>query len=194
MQTKFIILNGPPGSGKTTIAREIARELAADQRELNVPSGNNNVIQDSFAAPMKHFIATALGEKYIDMDKEKTRPELNGVSVRRFLIDLAELHLKALYGQDIFGRWLVHRVLRWPHRKPSYCIVDDGDFEPAVLAVPNRIIVRVTRNGKDFSSDSRGYIDNWRITFPNHGDMATLWEQVKITSVILRDERSYIGA
>lgn len=195
MQTKFIILNGPPGSGKTTIARELARELASDQRELNVHSGTDNVVQDSFASPMKHMIATALGEKYIDMDKEKTRPELNGVSVRRFLIDLAEIHIKSLYGQDIFGRWLVHRVLRWPHRKPAYCIIDDGGFEPEILAVPNRLIVQVERGGRTFANDSRGYVGcDKAIRFHNHHDMANLGEHVKLTAIILRDERSYSGA
>lgn len=188
-RTRFIILNGPPGSGKTTIARELARALHS--KTVDPHTFLIAITQDSFAAPMKHFIATALGEKYQDMDKEKVRPELNGCSARRFLIDLAETHIKDIYGQDIFGRWLVHRTLRWPERKPLYCIIDDGGFGPETEAVPNHVVIRIQRPGKTFVGDSRGYIGKNYIALVNDGDMAELWHKVSALAVKLGDGRCF---
>lgn len=172
--THFIILNGPPGSGKSTIARELARKLAAPF----TPEHRVGIVQDSFAAPMKHFIATALGERYNDMIKDRTYPELNGATVREFLIDMAENFIRQRYGQDIFGRWLYHRAMRWPARKPIYCIVDDGGFEPEVMTLPNHYIVHVHRDGKTFEGDSRSYLRprgsiTWQ--FDNNGDITQLY-------------------
>lgn len=158
---KYIILNGPPSSGKTTIARELTTYL---QRAGNV------TMQDSFAMPLKHFIATALGEKYQEMDKEKIRPELNGISSRRFLVDLEENYLKALYGQDIFARWLMHRSLKNAQKKPDYVIIDDGRFKEEMEALPVKFLVRVVRNSKDGR-----YLPNPNYILHNGSVMADLW-------------------
>lgn len=163
---KYIVLCGPPGSGKSTVARELAGKLACDS--------NTKVRMDSFAAPMKHFIATALGEPYQEMVKDRARPELNGYSVRQFLIGLAETHVKKVYGRDIFARWLVHRSLRKPHDLPTHVVVDDGGFDYEIEAVPNRLVVNVYRPGKDFSSDSRSYYPGPAYTFYNKSDWAKM--------------------
>jgi len=168
MPVKYLILNGPPSSGKTTIAREIVRVLG----------GRGKIaVQDSFAAPMKHFIATALGERYQQMNKEKARPELNGASVRDFLIDLSQNYMKVKYGDDIFGRWLMHRTLRDPVTNPDYVVVDDGGFAPEIEAVTNRTVIRVVRPGCSFARDSRGYVQIFNYPFINDGDMTSLWMQ-----------------
>lgn len=162
----YVLLNGPPECGKSTVARELTKLLP-------------NAIQDSLAAPMKHFIATALGEKYAEMDKAKMRPELNGDSVRAFLIQLAESYLREIYGRDIFVRWLMHRVLRYPEFKPQFVIIDDlGFVEEYEMLKPKTYLVHVVRDGKDFKNDSRSYIKGSDAILMNNDSVEKLYERV----------------
>lgn len=169
---RYVILNGPPGAGKTSISVELVRALRSALGDPTV------VVFDSFAAPIKHFIAAALSEKYQNMDKERPRPELSGYSVRQGLIKLAEEHCKPVYGDDIFGKWLVHRTLKYPNKRPEFVVIDDGGFPGEITAVPNRFVVRVTREGRDFSGDSRGFYSphDWQIV--NSGSFADMWIKV----------------
>lgn len=171
-QIRYIILNGPPGSGKTSISVELVRAL---REAIGDPSA---VISDSFSAPLKHFFAAALAAKYATMDKEVYRAELSGRSVRQGLIELAERHCKPLYGDDIFGKWLVFRTLKHPHKRPEFVVIDDGGFVAEICAVPNRFVIRVSREGKDFKGDSRGYYDppDWQLV--NNASFADVWMQV----------------
>lgn len=184
-KVRYVILNGPPSSGKSTIARELTRELAVQDQ-------SNGVIQDSFASPLKHFFATALGDKFNTMNKEKARPELNGYSLRQAWIDLAEQYMKKRFGEDCFGRWLVCRSLRNPTKLPFYVIVDDGGFPGEINAVPNRFVVKVIRPGTDFLGDSRGYFDNPQYNFMNNGTMIDLFQEVKRLSKVLRGEHANV--
>lgn len=171
-QIRYIILNGPPGSGKSSMSLELVRALRAS---IGNPDA---VVSDSFAAPIKHFFAAALAEKYQNMDKERQRPELSGHSVRQSLIELAESHIKPFYGDDVFGKWLVYRTLKHPTKRPEFVVIDDGGFPGEIKAVPNRFVIRVSREGRDFSGDSRGYYDppDWQMV--NNGSFADLWMQV----------------
>lgn len=170
--TRFIILNGPPGSGKTTIGRELASYIR-DRHHVSI-------VSDSFAAPMKHFIAVALGQSYLEMSKDSPRAEISGFSVREFLIDLSENYIKERYGEGAFGRWFYHRVGRL-NPAPAFVISDDCGFEPEYDAVSGGdrkrvILIRVTREGKTFSGDSRNYLPvEPNYVFDNNGDMADLW-------------------
>lgn len=169
---RYIILNGPPGSGKTSIATELVRAL---RHEIGHPDA---VTSDSFAAPIKHFVAAALAEKYANMNKEMPRAELSGRSARQALIALTEDHCKPLYGDDVFGKWLVYRTLKHPHKKPDFVVIDDGGFPGEILAVPNRFVIRVLREGKNFTGDSRGFVDapDWNLV--NNGSFAETWVKV----------------
>lgn len=152
---RFIIFNGPPGAGKTTAARYLAAWLPKA-----LPS-DKLVITDSFAAPLKHFAATLFAAKYQEMAKDMPVAELSGDSVRQLLIKLSEEFMKPEYGNDIFGRMLYYRSLRHGYRKPDFVIVDDSGFdhEYEALGEGNAILVRITRDGKDFINDSRGYLN-----------------------------------
>src|SRR5690349_5487301 len=116
MSITFVVLNGPPRSGKSTAAKYILDGLLAKSYKVNT---------DSFAAPMKHFIATTMAEQYHNLQKDVPIAELNGYSVREFLIDLSESYIKPRYGDDFFGRMLFYRQLRYTP-PPDFVVVDDS--------------------------------------------------------------------
>ena len=165
----FVVLNGPPSSGKTTIARELARAL----------SGRYKTVTDSFAAPMKHLIAVALGEKYGEFPKDSPRDILRGSSVREFLIHFSQQYMKPRYGDDIWGRLLYHRALRYSP-PPVFVIVDDCGFIEELEALDGKqFLVKVRRRGTDFKGDSRSYLPDPHWTFDNDVALDELWIRVR---------------
>lgn len=167
----YIILNGPSETGKSTV---IARGLLERFRLL--PS--LRVHQDSFASPMKNFIASTLGVKYADLKKNTMMGIIGGYTPREFLIDLSENYIKGRYGDDAFARWLEHRSLRI-EPSPDIVLCDDGGFqwEYDVLKSHARV-VHCLRDGKTFMGDSRNFIVN-RLGVPdyvltNHGTIDEL--------------------
>lgn len=174
MPSKYIVLNGPPKSGKSSAAHWLSRAI----KELHRQQGQQVLMQvDAFAAPMKHFIATALAERYGDMDKDKMRPELNGYSAREFLIHMSEHYMKERYGEDVFARLLVYRNLKHVPA-PDYVVIDDGGFAVEKMALTKPYIIRVTRPGCDYSKDSRHYWDDPSFTLVNDADYDTLYMRV----------------
>lgn len=167
---KYVILNGPPGSGKTTIAREVVSQLTKRHRIA---------VQDSFDAPLKHFFAAALGEKYREADKSKMRSELNGYTLDESLLTLKGA-IRNRYGDDVLARWLTYRMLKKPFAKPEYVVVDDGNFREDVESVPNRFVVRVMRrvNGTRLQFDpgeEGAYLNDYHYLFYNDSVLGDLW-------------------
>lgn len=162
----YIALNGAPETGKSTV---IARGLMERFRSFTF-----NVHGESFANPLKMFIATSLGVKYNDLKKSTMMGILRGYTPREFVIDLGDNYIKGRYGDDIFGRWLVHRVLRI-EPLPDIVIIDDlgYDSEYSVLGHSARL-VRITRPGKSFEGDSRSHIDNPHYHLVNDGTLEEL--------------------
>lgn len=143
----YFIFNGPPKSGKSTLAREAIRHFTTRQIEAR---------PESLAAPMKQFISVLMGQPYSSISKDE-HSDLLGQTPRRFLIDLSETYLKKRYSNDLFGRALLHRS------KPSLPIVyvvDDCGFNEEFSVLPRRnvCLVRVIRPSFGFDSDSRGYL------------------------------------
>lgn len=159
--TTYVLLNGAPQTGKTTIA---APALCSELRRHF-----SNIHQDSFAAPMKHYIATALSAKYSDIRKDAPVAELAGYSVREFLIDLSESYMKPRYGEDIFGRLFHYRCLRI-NPLPRFVISDDCGFDCERDALPRSVTVRINRPGHTFTGDSRNYLSDPDYTVENDGD------------------------
>lgn len=164
----FIVLNGPPASGKSTIARALCNALAPRYR----------TISDSFAAPMKHFVATALGEKYSEMPKDSPRDIFRGSSVREVLIHLSEHYMKERYGQDIYGRLLYYRALRYPE-KPAFIVCDEGGFIDELQALDNYFLVKVIRQGKGFDNDSRSYLPDPHYIYYNDTTLDEMWIRIR---------------
>jgi hypothetical protein len=166
----FVILNGPPYSGKSTVARELSRYLSMRHVDNSI---------DSFAAPLRHFIAVAIGQQYATMAKDVPRAELSGYSVREVLIDMSEHYLKQRYGESVFGRWLYHRVGRI-QPTPAFVICEGSGFEDEVLALgKNTLIVRVERTGHDFNEDSRKYLADPKYVLHNDNSLDNLWSEVQ---------------
>lgn len=182
MPIKWIVFNGLPECGKSTAARWLCKAL----EELFRRKGVFKLCHlDSFAAPMKHFLATALSEPYADMNKTKARAELNGYSVREFNIDLAQNYIKQRYGDDAFARWLVYRQLRYIPA-PDYVIIDDGGFDVERNALTDPFIVRITGRGS-YSNDSRVYWMEPSVIIDNSSGYDHLFLQVSIIARQLAD-------
>ncbi len=141
MPIKWIVFNGPPQSGKSSAANWLAKAIKGIyQRDYRRPSPI--VVVDSIDAPMKHFVATAFGEKFRDMNLTTMRAELMGYSVRSWIEGLRSVSEKD-FGDDVFARLLVHRNLRGMPL-PDYVVVDDGraEQEGEIFTKPRIVCVR----------------------------------------------------
>lgn len=151
---KIVLFNGPPYSGKTTAASILSEILRTKGWAIH---------RDAFAAPMKHFIATLLGERYEHIKKDDPHPALLGGTPRAFLVALSEGWMKPLYGVDAFGRTLANRVIQLD-LAPTFVIVDDSGFKEEYQALVSTFgsnsvrIVGIHRPGYSFKGDSRAYL------------------------------------
>lgn len=162
----YIALNGPPGAGKSTIAKELV---------MKFNDKGYKAIQDSLAAPMKHFIATSLAEKYDKLNKDVPMDILMGDSPRRFLINLSEDYVKPRYGQDFWVRAMMYRALRYSP-PPNVVIVDDIGFKEEADALGSQLVlVHVMRANTSFANDSRSWLPNPHFIINNHTNMDELW-------------------
>lgn len=176
----YIVLNGASETGKSTLIASglmYRFKLLNEQflQESNDPADYSlTVVQDSFANPMKHFIATTLGVKYSDLKKNTMMAIIQGYTPREFLIHLSEHYIKERYGDDAFGRWLEHRVLRLDPL-PDVVVIDDGGFPGELGALGySAKVIRVNRPGKTFEGDSREYMPDPHYTLDNDGTIEDL--------------------
>lgn len=165
---KVVLLNGPPGSGKDEACNAIIWMF------YNRP--NIVVKREKFAKPLKAGLAGILDLSVLDVEvtKELIDPILK-MRRRDVLISMSEEWLKEKFGQQVFGHLMVNRLKRWQQsidfkyetmrekEEPIAVITDSGfDYEATpvldYVGKENCLLVRCTREGKDFSDDSRGYI------------------------------------
>lgn len=163
---RYIVIDGPRASGKSTIAKELTRALP-------------RAIQDSFRAPLKHFMATGLGEKIDRIPKNSPVAPLGGVSISWLTSRLYDA-MRDHCGDDVFGRLLVNRALRM-HPLPRFVVCDDvGACE--VDALPNVFVVRVAGKG------NHDFLIGHDFTLHNDGDMAQLWSEVHRLADVLKEK------
>lgn len=134
--THFIIINGPPRSGRSTLARLLQKRLIGSQ-------------QAELHASLKHFFCASLALKWSHLAMDKPRAVLNG---RTTLDGLRQLrtHLRAVYGPDVLGRWLLFRVLGMMP-VPKIVIVDDALFPEDVDVLRNGpvTLIRIIRGQQE---------------------------------------------
>lgn len=149
----ILIFNGPPGSGK---------DAAAD---FFIRKGFVHVSfkEELFNETIKFFDVDAewFMTGYMDRSiKERSEGLLEGMSRREAMIFVSEEVIKPLHGKDYFGVIASSRI----EDGKDYCFSDGGFVEELLPVINNPsanqvILIQLTRNGCDFSSDSRRYFD-----------------------------------
>lgn len=152
---RLILLNGPPRSGKD-FAGELIRA-----------SVHRTVAVRKFAAVVKDRCHAAYGLQcstgYFESTKDEPSAAFLGRTPREAYIAFSEKFYKPLHGKDVFGRLLAERMAV-EHPSVLFVVTDSGFREESeVLVAQNRpdrsLLIRLHRDGHDFSNDSRGYID-----------------------------------
>ena len=179
-----IILNGPPGSGKDTIADFIAAEFNADHLRFKtklyaITALINNIKLDTFM-------------RYASDKDTKDSVELaRGLTARQLLIETSENVIKPYYGKDYFGNDVGDSILT---SDKSLFVLSDGGFPEELSSMIaagrlNRsdvVIVKLYRNGCNFDNDSRSYFDESLlhsdikvITFVNNLELYPMYDAIK---------------
>lgn len=195
MSIKWIVINGIRNSGRRYAANYIRRSLAGLMDAAYLEQGHNRtrgydgealVIGESFNAPVKHLIATLLGVTYLEEDRYKMRPELNGYSIDMFR-DYVIQQMRDQGGDDILGRCLVHRVLRNPAKRPHFVVIDDGNIHD-ITALQKPIVIRLTRMDKRFTVQETGFVPEPMFKVENNDQARTFRDRLdNVISSIVRE-------
>lgn len=151
--TKFILLNGPPRSGKDTAAKMIIEILRA---------AGHTAYEDKLSAPIKEAFAGTvqadINEFVVagyEASKEQVIP-MFGVSFRQWQIDFSEKFMKPLYGKDIFSKLLLARTT-----EEDFCVVSDCGFQREADYLSGQAecyVIQIHRPGTSFDGDSREWV------------------------------------
>lgn len=194
MPINWIVINGMRNSGRRYAANFIRRSLVASMAGVMLETGHNRtrgfdeealVISDSFNAPVKHLVATLLGVTYLETDRYRPRPELNGYNIDMFR-DQMILYMRENFGEDVFGRCLVHRVLR-NKVAPRFVIIDDGNTHD-VTALTKPFVIRLTRMDKRFTVQETNFIPVPAVCIENNDHAGTFQRALSnIVSQIIQE-------
>ena len=158
-ERRVVLINGPPGTGKTTLTNLVWAKLGITTYKMNAPV---------VAAVKALYNLSHESVRMIEQPDVKTEPreELYGKSYTEVQIELWRAYLVRLHGYDIIGRMAVDN---W--RKLGGLgmrLVVDGVADPAELAPVfkahrprNLLLLRTHRTGMDFGQrlgDPRRYI------------------------------------
>lgn len=157
--TKVVLFNGPPSSGKDTLANQLANRIP---KSLVV----------KFAAPLKkmamHMYCDSNSQKFHEFDaperKNTPDPVFLGKSCRQVQIDISEVYMKPMHGEDVFGKFLAKTIDNESENYDNFFVSDSG-FRPEAEVLINEygpqnvLLLRLIREGKTYEGDSRNYIN-----------------------------------
>lgn len=154
---KVILLNGPPRSGKSTIALELQKFFGEDRCGII-----------GFSHHLKKMVHKIYGlpdstpVEAFDSVKDTSSPIFLGMSPRQAYIMWSEKAAKVFHGNTFFGRMFM-RAAEADGRK--LIIVSDSGFREEAEVVVERLgaenvyLVHLQRRGTTFDNDSRSYIN-----------------------------------
>jgi len=154
---KILILNGPPGSGKDTIALALSKAMRAKHLEFKTPLHNIAMAMTGLS-PFHYF--NIYNNREI---KEIPHDALLGFSPRGFLIHISEVMCKPVFGNDYFGQMAADAVEN--SIDTQTCVFSDGGFPDEVNVLANRFgkenifLFHIYRQDTNFDNDSRDYVN-----------------------------------
>lgn len=162
MLKKLIILNGPPDSGKDTVADYIANKYGYTKLEMK-----------GALRKFAHTIVTLTGgdkalcdslEYNRELKDTKRVPEFGDRTWPEFLIWLSESVAKPIFGNDVFARAAIKAVY---DSNATHVVFSDGGFPVEADALWREFgdleVIHVYREGRGFGTgrkDSRRYIEH----------------------------------
>lgn len=166
---KVVLINGAPRSGKDTAAKALR-----DLPDFRQP---RSFVWEKFSMPLKTAFAGMMYEcidnegnvDYYEDHKDEV-VEVLGCSYRQWQIDFSERFMKPRYGNNIFGRLLLDRLIH-NASEGDLVVVSDCGFQieaDTILAHFNPedvFLLSIYRKGKTYIGDSRSQLDVAQ--FPN---------------------------
>jgi hypothetical protein len=155
MRKKFILLNGPPRSGKSTVADLILSEYAENATHYKMTSPMDEAFKSFFAISDKDW------NYYREVNKDMPQERFGGHTTRQALISFSENFAKPLAGPSVFGKIA---LLHIPKINEEIIVTSDTGFaheiEPLVkeYGIENFLLIRLHREGYDYGNDSRSYV------------------------------------
>ena len=179
MKAKVIILNGPPGSGKDTIADAMKSERVA---HLEVKAKLFSQAIEMSGIRSYHWFP-----RYYDRKLKETPWDLlGGLSQREFLIKISEEWVKPIFGKNYYGV-VAGKAAENELLYGNNVVFSDGGFQEefdtikSIVGDENILLVRLHREGTSWEGDSRGYLKNsdWEVDIENNGTVEEVVEYIK---------------
>ena len=175
MSKKVILLNAPPSSGKDEAANFLWEHYFANHVQCK---GQLIDIAKSIAQINTYEWSQLYNNRET---KEVPTDRLFGRSPRQHLIYVAEEVIKPHFGSSYFGNIIASRLCEGLN-----VVSDIGFMEEAIpileeVGYDNTILIRIHREGRDFSSESRGWLKNIcnkEYDIDNNGTLEELFKKV----------------
>lgn len=185
MKGKVIILNGPPGSGKDTIA-----EAMSDPYARTHPITIHLEVKAKLFEQAMEISGIGSSDWHLRYNDRKLKEtpwsRLGGLSQREFLIKISEEWVKPIFGKDYYGKAAVEAAadeLLGGHN----VVFSDGGFQEefdtikSIVGKGSILLVRLYREGTNWDGDSRGYLKNpdWEVDIENNGTVQEVINDIK---------------